>query len=194
MTTTQIFAELLVIGFGAFAWLLVLGAAIFGWEVPRVAERLTSWELLLPMLSLVYVLGIVVDRLADWFFDRWDKQYRDEEFESKEAFYNARRLMVYYGKGLWEDLEYGRSRLRICRGSACNSVALLVSLFILWITRADVGPEHWFQKLSCTFFLLAITVLCVACWRKLVVKEYRKTKRQSKWLNDQLKKRGYCHD
>jgi hypothetical protein len=194
MTTTQIFAELLVIGFGAFAWLLVLGAALFGWELPEVTERLSSWELLLPVLSLVYVLGIVVDRLADKFFEKWDEQYREETFDTKEAFFKARRLMVYYGKGLWEHLEYGRSRLRICRGSACNSVALLISLLVLWITRADAGPDHWFQKLSCIFVLVAMTVLCIACWRNLALKEYKKTHRQSEWLEEQLEKRGYCHD
>ncbi|MCB1057329.1 MAG: hypothetical protein KDD11_17655, partial [Acidobacteria bacterium] len=141
MTTTHLFAELLVIGFGSLVWLAVLGASLFGWDLSQVSKDISLWEVLLPVLSLVYVLGILTDRVADWLFDRLDLRYRARYFAGDtDRFYEARRLLVYYGDLLWSHLEYGRSRMRICRGSALNALVFLISINIAW-ARAPASDQ-----------------------------------------------------
>jgi len=76
MSTTNIFAELIVIGLGAFASLLLLIAAML--EVSRgvVAFLITSPVAAIPALAFVYLLGIVTDRISDWLFASLERRQR----------------------------------------------------------------------------------------------------------------------
>jgi hypothetical protein len=69
MNTTSIFVELIVIGVGTATILVLLALTVLGYDwVPW--SKLTSISVAVPCLSVVYVLGIAFDRLADRLLSR----------------------------------------------------------------------------------------------------------------------------
>ena len=183
MTTTHLFVELLVIGFGTLAWVVILAAAIFGYDdLSALKEPLLSLGALFPSLSLAYVFGILTDRVADWLFDElWGNHHLTDVYgiDNKNQFFEHRRELVVEGPELWQFIEYGRSRLRICRGWALNSAVLLVVVLMYAITTQSL--TFW-QAEGTVSFLLLVTALCWKSWSKLNRKEYEKIQRQADWI------------
>ncbi len=186
MTTTHLFVELLVVGFGTLVWIGLLGAALFGYDPLGLSGNLFSLATLFPLLTFAYVLGIVTDRVADQVFDRWDRRHLDQAFGSDlDAYLEGRRIMALHGKVLWDHLEYGRSRLRICRGWVLNGACLLVS-FDIFLWKAATAPAlSGGQILISNVALVLFVILCAACWWKLNLTEYKKIRRQGVWLAEQ---------
>ena len=88
MRTTELFAELLVIGIGGCALLVTLALI----AAPEAAAwSFDAVKLLIPGLAVAYVLGIVVDRFADWIFTglfgpgSWLAITREEAVEYRET-------------------------------------------------------------------------------------------------------------
>ncbi|NJN21306.1 MAG: hypothetical protein HC812_09070 [Leptolyngbya sp. RL_3_1] len=69
MSTTDLFVELLIIGVGAAIGLFLLVLTVFGYGW-LAWDGLLSLPALLPILAIVYVLGIVVDRFSDRLFEK----------------------------------------------------------------------------------------------------------------------------
>ena len=69
MATTAIFAEILIIGLEAVVWLALLVASIFGTDIVPI-QGLKDWQylIILFVVAIAYVLGILVDRVADTAF------------------------------------------------------------------------------------------------------------------------------
>jgi len=68
MNTTNLFVELIVIGVGAFIWLILLVLSVFGYAWIPI-EHMLAPAVTIPMLAVIYVLGIISDRIADTVFD-----------------------------------------------------------------------------------------------------------------------------
>ncbi len=192
MATTQFFVELLVIGFGTLAWVFLLGATLFGYDPRNLGGSVSSITTLLPVLTFAYLLGIITDRVADWLFDRQDKKHFNLVYRGKfESYHHDRRTLVHYGSALWAHLEYGRSRLRICRGWALNSACLVVS-FNLWVFLSPNAPDWAYWKISAGNLAgLVLMLLCILAWQRLNTKEYEKIQRQAEWLRKQLRLAGH---
>ncbi len=194
MNTTNLFVELVVIGVGALAWVVLLVLSVFGWDwVPT--ERVFSTTALIPLLSLVYVLGIVSDRIADSLFEHyWNEDLLKERFTEINDYHLARREILSRSERLSELLEYGRSRLRICRGWSLNSILISVALnLFIWTKLRDSSLAltlSVFGTVSCIIFAIASWYT----WRKLAATEYRKVKEQAAFLLEaqaaQFAKRG----
>lgn len=182
MTTTSLFVELVVIGASASAWLLFLSLSIFGYRWITLADVLTL-PVLIALIPLIYVLGIVTDRIADALFDRlWEDRLRKKWFSSRGAYYTARSQILVRGERLSDMLEYGRSRLRICRGIALNLVLTIVFLnLFIWtrLSSATLAPK---LSLFATLALLTLVLACWYAWRSISISEYRKIKEQSTFL------------
>ncbi len=186
MATTQLFVELLVIGFGALAALVILGAAFFGYEPAYFFFGALSTKTALPAIAVAYLLGIVTDRAADRLFERPDRRYRKEFFgDDKARYFDARRTLIVHAPALWEHLEYGRSRLRICRGWALNAVLLLVAVDAFAFARLTAMVTSMWNIVAGNVFLVLFGILCAYCWRELARKEYQKIRRQSAWIEKQ---------
>ena len=181
MSTTNLFVELLVIGVGALIWIVLLILAVFGYHwIPD--DLLKSPVMAVPALAIVYVLGILSDRLADTCFEKiWNDDLRDEFFKHKKDYYDARRLILTKSERLSELLEYGRSRLRICRGWVFNTVLIIVcfNLFV-WVR---VSEPSILNLLFINVFLVLFLSSAWFSWKKLVLTEYRKIKEQSAFIS-----------
>jgi hypothetical protein len=64
MSTTQLFAELLIIGVGAVIWVALMIAGIEGWQFDQLflKEIISSFWSVLAIIA--YVFGIILDRIA----------------------------------------------------------------------------------------------------------------------------------
>ena len=145
-------------------------------------KDLIKVELFVPLLSIVYVLGIVIDRVADSIFDKlWGIKIRNSIFPDRNEYYKARSIIFSSSESISDLLEYNRSRLRICRGWSLNSVMIIASLNIY----ALLFPSSYYKQTilgSMIFLLLAIGSW--HAWRNILKKEYGKTKYQAKLITE----------
>jgi len=138
MSTTLLFAELLIIGLQATIWLSLLIVDIWGYKWLSAFQNigLSDWQTVIVVLALsfIYVLGIIFDRVADLVFSGWDKRIRDKIIPNAPLPIAVMRFEL--GKDneyLNRQFEYTRSRIRIARASAINFTltTFLAILFIL---------------------------------------------------------------
>lgn len=190
MATTAVFAEIIVVGLQAEAWLVLLVLLVAGlpsWET----GTLSSWAALVTfaVVALSYVLGIVVDRLAD-------SAYR--LFRQGTPAVGPMQLRVRHeSEQLAKFLDYQRSRWRIARGTVLNLavgtpiavlfavvrtdwssgqvVALAVGLVVALAASALAGREisrAWMKRLGEAYAMVAPpsdaaapSVVAAVCWR-----------------------------
>lgn len=165
MNTTNVFAELLVIGFGAA--LLVL-AAVFVLHPTVLLESMDGLQNLgvvhvIAVVPLVYLLGIIMDRLADWVFKFPERRICRVSESQKEI---ARTELLESSDWVAQKYEYNRNRQRICRGSFLNIVLLLLIVpFFPWEvhTRLELGVG-----------LAILAISCFSAWYSLFHKEMKK--------------------
>lgn len=185
MNTTNLFVELVVIGVGALAWLILLILSVFGWDWVPV-EKAFSTVALVPLVSLVYILGIVSDRIADTLFEQWwNDKLRKDQFTDNNDYHAARRSILTRSERLSNLLEYGRSRLRICRGWALNSVLIAVTLNLFIWGKLQSSQPRRLLSLFGTAASLSFALASWYTWKKLTVTEFRKVKEQAAFLQAQ---------
>jgi hypothetical protein len=182
MNTTNLFVELIVIGVGASIWLVLLILSIFGYAWVPI-DHLTSPFAVVPILAVVYVLGIISDRVADAVFEWiWTDDLRGSYFQNRKEYYEARRLILTSSERLSDLLEYGRSRLRICRGWAFHSILIAVSLnTFVWMHFSD-KPFAWPISIVGSTSLVVLALAAKFSWQKLAQNEYRKSKEQAQFI------------
>lgn len=182
MATTNLFVELLVIGVGAACWVGLLLLAAFGLEFTQ-SEALNAYPVLLSLLAVVYLLGIISDRVADFVFDKcFSGRLRVRFFERKRDYQDARRLVFDCSDRLADMHEYGRTRIRICRGWSLNAVLIAVCLNVF--LQAHCAESQWFIDATRwgTAGCLVLAIACWWSWRLLCVTEYLKIRENAEFL------------
>jgi hypothetical protein len=184
MNTTSLFVELIVIGVGAVIWLFLCVFSLVPFPAidPSNFSTLVS---LAPVLSIAYVLGIIVDRISDALFEKvFIQKIHSRYYGSKDEYKNDRRFVYLHGGSLVDLLEYGRSRLRICRGWFLNSILILVMMNLFLNSRIqDFDFRMRLSLLGNTLCLLLIASSYFA-WYQLCMNDVRKVKEQSRFLRD----------
>ena len=187
MSTTSLFVELIVIGVGAALWVGLLIISVFGYD-DAVMKTLASPVATVVLLSVIYLLGIVTDRIADLIFDkRWGSAIRKQWFDSVEDYYRARSDIFEKSQLASELLEYSRSRLRICRGWAFNSVISAVALTIFLFTPSYPTLDKPRLFAFGTLGLLLLALGAWYSWKKLAESEYRRVHEYAKTSVEQAK-------
>lgn len=139
VATTAVFAEIIVVGLAAEAWIAVLVLAIFDTRWVDLGA-VSPWTALVTVLVLAaaYVLGIIIDRLAD---SLGTLQLRSKKRPKPRVPFKRKRLVVlqHGGEGVTKFLEYQRSRQRVARGTVVNVVLAIPSVlaFLHWRTDAS---------------------------------------------------------
>jgi drug/metabolite transporter (DMT)-like permease len=182
MGTTDLFVELIVIGIGALIWMVMATLSIFGYTwVPL--DKLLSVSALIPILSIIYIAGIVTDRIADVLFDViWASRIQRKYYSSSSLARDDRRLIYIKNEYLADLIEYGRSRLRICRGWAFNAVLIMIASNFFIATQV---PDQVLRiKLFIWVNLLAgfIAYFSWYSWYQLSDTQYRRIKGDAEFL------------
>lgn len=94
--------------------------------IPKIEKIDTS--ILIVLGSMAYVLGIAVDRLARTLFGFAEKVLAKDRLPNPEEI--ERRILVS-SEALTRQIQYNRSRLRICRAWAFN-LLLALPAFVAW--------------------------------------------------------------
>ena len=184
MNTTSLFVELVVIGVGVMIWVLLLAIAFGG--VPAAAfDQGLLLAAAIPVLALIYVFGIVWDRFADAIFNRlWGIGLRAHYYAEIGEYYSDRRVLLIEAPALAELLEYGRSRLRICRGWSLNALFISVSLWVLLAVQSEQSESTRALLLVASLAGLLLAAGCWLAWRNLTLTEYRKIRDQARYLDE----------
>ncbi|WP_152051008.1 hypothetical protein [Tautonia marina] len=180
MNTTALFVELLVIGAGAVIAVVLAIVGLCGHEwVPLVKS--VEWLLLGPLLAISYVLGIVVDRLADDAFEVWIDKRRTNTFGTKDAYHQTRYAVLSRHEALRFILEYGRSRLRIARGWTLNCIMIFVAMQAYAFSRLE-GSTRWQVALIGGSAILLLGLATLYTTTQLATTELKKLKEFQKLL------------
>jgi len=191
MGTTDLFVELIVIGIGAFIWIVLATFSIFGYKwVPL--DQLFSVSAIIPFLSIVYIVGIVTDRIADVLFDAiWGSRILSKHYADLNLARQDRRLIYSKDEYLANLIEYGRSRLRICRGWAFN--ALLIIIASNFFISTQISDDYLKTKLFVWVNLLIgfIAFFSWYSWYQLSGTQYRRVKGDADFIrqSESTKKR-----
>ncbi len=199
MNTTNLFVELVVIGVGTLMALILVVMSIFGYGWISW-KQITSSTMLIPLLSVTYLLGIVIDHIAGQIYASWSKQLRVEQFSDNHEYYKARTYVYQYANEWIISLFlYGKSRLRICRAWSLNCILLAITIpLFVWIRLSEISNN---TKISITIFsVILFTIGAVAtslAWKKLANNDYKRVaetntilRNQSRGANKLKRKRG----
>ena len=151
MTTTAVFAEMLVAGIEAAVWIVLLALAIAKpnkVDIARLAP-LKEWAALITtfVLALAYALGIIVDRVADSLFKViFTKSSHDPSL--------LRLQVLARGDKVTDFLEYIRSRIRVARSTTVNLAITTIALG-MFLARCTAA-SHW-QIVAAVLTLAGLT-------------------------------------
>lgn len=184
MQTTNLFVELLLIGFGAAIWLLqLLGFADI--HFAEMAKQFPNQQIIWAGLAIafLYILGILTDRIADHLMDKKNRKILLKIYDNDyEQLLKDRAFLFRESSPIVENLAYGRSRMRICRGWLFNLIPIIILGNIQLIGNVS-GLKIFFFNLFGILFLWGFYF----AWRKLTTKEYGKLKR----LGEILRKENF---
>lgn len=177
MKTTAIFAELLIVGLQAIVWLIFAGLVFF--EVSTIDttlfNTLKSWAALITIfvLSLSYVIGVIIDRVADSLFNHVDKKLREKYLvKSNQSVADMRLYIMSKNEGVTDFLDYVRSRLRLARSTVLN-VILIIFFVALWYFTSSK-----FESNSIIIFLLSFGIplltLTIFTWFRISKTYYKR--------------------
>ena len=180
MNMTDLFVELIVAGSGVAVWIFLLLSTVFDLDWANLLpDQASSFLLLIPSLSVVYVFGIVLDRVADHLFAVWDKPLRWRKFKDNAAYHGARTYVTAYGTEEISNLfKYHRHRLRICRAWSVNFALLTITAPLsAWVRLSSAS-------VAVTGFLGFgfLTVMSWVTWRRLAMNDYKELLETYKFL------------
>jgi 8-oxo-dGTP pyrophosphatase MutT (NUDIX family) len=176
MGTTAIFAEILIAGLEALAWLFLLVIAVVdliwfqrsGYRDWLQPSDLGGWQVLGTTVAIAsaYVAGILVDRFADSTETMLWNARPGRAIDKPARIAKMRLVIMREGGDLAKFLEYQRSRFRIARATAVNSLfaAVAVPLF-LW-TDTHVGAA---ASVATGAALLVVTFSSQRAFRRIEV-------------------------
>lgn len=174
MNVTALFVELLMVGIGTATWLALFLAAILGYRFDTVI--LTDNKALIgTLVAVVYVLGIVMDRLIRGLFTSTVEARAKQRVFTEERIRHVKTLAPHldehnlsmelekfiraHSQSLAGKVDYNRSRLRICRAWVLHFLLIGFS-FVCWNARVDALP--W----TTTGWLLGVDILFLwLTWR-----------------------------
>lgn len=171
MSTTVIFAEILIVGVQTMIWLtlLIISYCGVGW-IHGVKEAIEGIEVLatVTLMTLIYTLGIMMDLFSNGIFSLI---LRPERFLIKieliKRRYVARnedgRISISCELGGALDiLKSVRSRIKVLRGTAVNLIALVVVLMIsIQKFSISIGMFSYILLVFVIFLLAVISIIAV---------------------------------
>lgn len=170
MSTTLLFVELLIIGIQASVWLFLLSIIMFGSNWLSTIINASMWETMTAviLLSFSYVIGIIIDRIADLTFGKWDKAMTNNAIPNP----SVPTAVIRYKLGkdnenLNRQFEYIRSRIKISRASSINFA--LGTIFGIWVVlqQITIPKERMAYIIAISIAGFLFTIGAVYSWHEL---------------------------
>jgi len=127
MKTTSLFVEIVVIGLGGFTWVVLILFSIFGYDEAKLS-LVNSLPTAITTLAFIYVLGIIIDRIADNLYQDiiLNKIIKKSQIKTKKEYHKLRALVIDKHEQWAERIAYSRSRQRILRSWILNFILLII--------------------------------------------------------------------
>lgn len=181
MSTTNLFIELLIIGYMSCVWLAIFLAALFGLPPAiSILNFLEKAQLLITIVltSFAYFLGVLVDRLADTALGRWDESVQERVRQSDEPsilemqavlFVKAPESVTRFG--------YQQNRLRVVRAAVFN-IGLLIISFLLFVALQPSQRPSPAAGWTVIVVGVAIWIATVFTYFRVTLSYWQRTRRE----------------
>jgi hypothetical protein len=166
MSTTNVFAELLIIGIETMAWIALLLFSLWGydWVNFTIFNHLV---IAIPLAAAAYIFGIMMDRVSDALLANADHKIRKNVLGERAArsFSQLRSYILAKSPYLSNDLDYLRSRLRIMRSSAVNFCLLALTGAAFILSRSQVpAPSRYLAAATAFFSGMFLAAMSYYAW------------------------------
>ena len=154
METTKLYVEYIVVGMETLAIIFLVIFIIIGNAfLPIIKYCIKNIVPSIIMLGWCYILGLIVDRIADIIYDK-----RKMHIKEKYPIEAETSIIV------WEHFKqdafatFTLSRIRLMRSTALNSFAMLIVVYLrsykvsLWVENNDVDCCWLFDNGNCIRF------------------------------------------
>ena len=126
MGTTSLYVELIIIGLETMMWIASFSVCFteiqYIFVIEKIIETLPASILL---LGIMYILGLVFDRIADLVFQKTEKQIREKSgLKAKSS------ILVWTESKQEEYFKFTRSKIRILRSSTINIPLFVISIIM----------------------------------------------------------------
>lgn len=173
MVTTAIFAEIVVAGLQALVWITLTVLAVFGtdWIDP---SQIKDWAVLVTLLLLAtaYMVGVLIDRLADYLtLKPLNVVFAERPVDKPAEIADMRMALLAQDNGVVRFLEYQRSKLRVARATLLNLILLVPALTAFLALQTDASAATIVIADAVVLLAAAVTVAvfrgisCAYVWR-----------------------------
>lgn len=176
MTTTQVFIELLMTGFGSLVWILLFFLGINGLGFEILLDMEISNAFLLPIAGFAYIIGIIIDRIGFQIFKKKERKNINKVFFEDENRTSIQLKVVYIIQNsdhLKSAIDYNRSRLRLARSWIINFFMISISLILYLVLNHNVNIH---TLLSLIGINITFCFLSFYTWNKLSSDYYKNIK------------------
>ncbi len=155
MGTTSLFVELVVIGLGGFAWVALILFSIFGYDEAKLT-LLNSLPSAITTLAFIYVLGIIIDRIANNLYRHFIlKKIIAKSSISKKEYDQLMAFIIDKHEQWAERISYSRSRQRILRSWILNFIILI------FCGNIYIWTQLWQQQITVSIVTTTILLFLV---------------------------------
>lgn len=177
METTQLYIELIIIGLETFCWISICIINIIGYEVINIITKiLNSFSTSLLLIGILYIIGILMDRLADMIFQKSENRIREESgLKAKSSFLIWKRFDAQ------KYSDYSRSKIRILRASIINIP--LITISVIWYILIYIENFYDITKYT-LFFGMLCTYISWRAYNSSLSKYYEKARALESSEND----------
>ena len=174
MSTTLLFVEILLIGLQSGVWIIFLVLVLWGNDFLKLLENVWLSDINIAIgliiISFLYTIGIVIDRIADTIFERWYTGLKNKVFPSRKTPTQKMRFELSKSNPeLANNMYYARSRIRIARASVVNFI--LITMFSLMYVVTRIPPSANRNVLAVYILVIGLTLTAsvIWAWKKLSV-------------------------
>lgn len=169
METTHLYVELIIIGLETSVWMCMVYINIVGNQIlETISKILNNFASSLFFIVFLYVIGILMDRLADMIYKKTENKIR------RESELKAKTSLIIWKKYDQEKVsDYIRSRIRILRISTLN-VPLIAISFLWYVLVSAESPL--FLTIYIIFLGILFTYISLKSYLKSVRDYYNKAK------------------
>ena len=174
MSLANLFVELVVTGFHTSIWIALLAVTLIGYENLDWG-KLSNPNITAPLLAIVYILGIIVDKVSDALLSGMDHRMRNKIIQKQKlqelpGFLSMRYQVLVKSNPLYEELGYIRSRMRIARTAIVNFIftTFAALIFVRFGIHTVIFPsDPWVIYLIILLAGIILSVLSYFAWAAL---------------------------
>jgi hypothetical protein len=161
MGTTNLLAEILIIGTWAAFWAIPIFREAVTVDCITYVSKL-NFEKIAALAAIVYFLGMIMNFVSDVVFSPLDKLLA-KRFGGKDALIKSRAYLIIKSDKAYEYLMQRRSFVRIYRANTLNCILIFL------VTAFDIGNisfAYSISRIRLCFSVIVVAIICLTAYLK----------------------------